>query len=327
MRQAGRYLPEYRSIRKKYSLSELFHHPELAAQITEFPVQRFGLDAAILFSDILMIAEILGLTVHFPEEGGPYVEPQLNASSTWQLFPVEKKLDYVFKTIQILRSHLRVPLIGFCGGPFTVATYLAKKGKNVKNWLYEEPKSFHHLLQTLTDASIEYLRLQIESGVQAIQIFDSWANILTYPQFLEFSLPYLRQIVNALRPTNIPMILFCRGAVNLIEELVSLQSHAISFDWQQELCFLRKKMPRSMAIQGNFDPELLHAPHAVIRREVEDRLNTMRGDPGFIVNLGHGVLPDTPVENVQLFVETVKNFTSLHEEEANRESLLDCHPT
>jgi uroporphyrinogen decarboxylase len=310
MRQAGRYLPEYRALRERYSLSELFHHPEFVVLISRLPVDLLGTDAAILFSDILMIAEAFGLTIQFPEKGGPFIEEVLQSPAdllSRPLLAIEEKLAYALKGIEILRKQLTVPLIGFCGGPFTVASYLIQKGRSAKEWLYSEPENFHLALQKLTLATITYLQLQIKAGVQVVQVFDSWANVLTYPQFLEFSAPYLKQIVEALKKTKVPVILFCRGSSGLAEELASLNPSAISFDWQKELSDLRKKVPPQIAVQGNLDPELLKAPIPTIRKTVSALLDKMKGEPGFVVNLGHGVLPDTPVDHVRCFIDTVKD--------------------
>ncbi len=314
MRQAGRCLPEYRALRETISLEELFRTPKLAAQVTQLPVDLLGVDAAILFSDILMIADVFGLSVRFVEGKGPIVEPAIrSASDVDKLEPrdVATSLSFVFETIKLLRKNLSVPLIGFCGAPFTVASYFIEGGSGgkelakTKRWLFSDPESFHRLLQKLTDASIEYLKLQVAAGAQALQVFDSWANVLSTPAFATFCLPYLKQIVNSIK--DVPLILFSRGSSFFPEELSALQPAAISFDWHRELPLLRRRVPKQIAIQGNFDPHLLMAPPAIIRREVENLLSSMQGEPGFIVNLGHGVLPDTPFEHVRCFVDAVKS--------------------
>lgn len=310
MRQAGRYLPAYQLLRKKYPLNELFHQPELAAEITQLPLALFDLDAAILFSDILVIAELFGLKVHFPEGKSPFIEPILENEQDIQALsirPAEEVLSYVFKTIQLLQGKLSVPLLGFSGAPFTVATYLLQGEARTKEWIYHHPQTFHLLLQKLTEATITYLKLQIQAGVAAVQIFDSWANLLTYSHFMEFSAPYLKQIVTALKSDSVPVILFCRGSSSLPLELSALEPHAISFDWQKELSQIRSQVPTHIAVQGNFDPHLLKAPIPVITQTVTKLLNSMQGDPGFIVNLGHGILPDTPVDHVKAFVDLIHN--------------------
>lgn len=308
MRQAGRYLPEYRALRQKHTLWEMFHDPEIAAAVTRMPLETIGFDAAILFSDILVIAEAFGLTVHFPEKGGPYIEPAVTTADSLQLRNVEESLHYVSRTISLLKPDLRVPLIGFCGGPFTVASYLidrgGKEGKTL-SWLQNDPESFHRLLDKITTASIAYLRMQIQAGVDAIQVFDSWASLLNPAQFETFSLPYLQKIVQAIK---IPVILFCRNSSLYPQQLSSLNPAGISFDWHKPMHELRTIVPANIAIQGNFDPEFLKSSPERIQAETRKLLHSMEGDPGFIVNLGHGVLPDTPVDNVRCFVDTVKNY-------------------
>lgn len=316
MRQAGRYIPAYRQLREKYSLWELFHNSELAAGITKMPIDLLGVDAAIVFSDITVIVEAMGFSVDFIENIGPKITPHLETSLDLKkivLLPVEEKLGYVKTQIEYLVSDLSVPLIGFCGGPFTVATYMIEKAhreqmQETKNWLYSDPQGFHHLLELITKASIDYLKMQIKAGVKAVQIFDSWAGCLAYPQFMEFSLRYLKQIVDALKDTGVPVILFGRGFGLFPYDLAKLKPAAISFDWQKDLVHLRQSVPKTIAVQGNIDPHVLKAPFATIRAMTERLLDSMHHEPGFIVNLGHGVLPKTPLENVQFFVDTVKQY-------------------
>ncbi|HSX04385.1 MAG TPA: uroporphyrinogen decarboxylase [Rhabdochlamydiaceae bacterium] len=302
MRQAGRILPSYRSLREKYTLDELFQNSDLAAEVTKLPLDILGVDAAILFTDIMMIAKLFGFKLKFVEKVGPVIEPLLQRPEDIQQMKPEGELDIVKETISLLKPTLNVPLIGFCGGPFTVARYLVKD----KKWFLSDPKMFHLLLEKLTAASIDYLKMQIKAGVNAVQIFDSWANALTREEFLQFSLPYLKKIVGALKETQIPVIVFCRGSSLLPEELSSIQPDAISFDWHQEMQELRKKVPSTIAVQGNIDPEILKGPRALIESSVKKLLTSMEDDPGFIVNLGHGVLPDTPLDNVKYFIDLVK---------------------
>lgn len=290
MRQAGRYMPQYRELRKHYSLWEMFHLPEVAAKVTRLPLDLLGVDAAILFSDILVIAEALGLQVHFPDKGGPRIE----YSGHLEYIPVEEKLDYVFETIRRVKPQINVPLIGFCGGPFTVATYML-----------DHPRD-HSVLQKITDATIAYLQAQVKAGVDVIQIFDSWANLLNDEEFEEYSLRYLNQIMAALKPTHIPIILFCRDSSLRADALSKLQPAGISFDWHVPMHELRKKVPASIAVQGNFDPAFLKLPQEEIVSNVNQLLSSMQGEKGYIVNLGHGVTPDVPIENVRCFIDTVK---------------------
>jgi len=287
-RQAGRFLPSYQELRKEHTLSKLFHTPALAAKITKMPCDQLGVDAAILFSDILVIAEVLGYEVDFPSQGGIAIKPPGVAKNG----DVATCLSYVFETIESVKPLLTVPLIGFCGGPYTVATYLKRVD--------------HEMLQQLTDLSIAYLKLQICAGADAVEIFDSWAGHLTRPDFERLSLPYLKQMVNALKPLGKPVIIFCRGSCRYVPELVSIGATAISFDWEKEMSDLRKEVPAEMAIQGNLDPEIFRGPKELLEKKVEEILKAMEGERGFIFNLGHGVLPDTPVENARAVVQRIQ---------------------
>jgi uroporphyrinogen decarboxylase len=300
MRQAGRYMPQYQALRKKHSLWEMFHKPEVAAAITRLPLELLNVDAAILFSDILVIAEAFGLSIQFPEGKGPRIESFTTVEALTAV-PVEEALSYVLETIRIVKPTIDVPLIGFCGGPFTVASYLT----DAKSWVKQDPTMLHALLAKNTDATIAYLKAQIKAGVDAIQVFDSWANLLDDAEFDQFSLFYLSKIVRAI---DIPVILFCRDSSLRAEKLAALQPAAISFDWHLPMADLRRKVPPSIAVQGNFPPEFLKQPREAIATGVNQLLDSMQDARGFIVNLGHGVLPDTPFENVRYFVESVRSF-------------------
>lgn len=289
-RQAGRFLPEYRAIRAKHSFRHLIGTPEIAAQITKLPIDLMGMDAAILFSDILVIAEVFGFTFDFSEGQGirlnePEIEIQRDVIST---------LSYVAKTIELLKKDLNVPLIGFCGGPYTISTYMRRTSPE---WL-----------EKITAATIEYLLMQIQAGVDVIQIFDSWAGKLDPADFHTLALPYLKKIVDAMKPSGIPITIFCRGATRYVNELVSLQPTALAFDWEKEMHELRKEVPSHIAIQGNLDPEILKGPLEILQAKAKFILDSMKGERGFIFNLGHGIEPDTSVENVRWLVEYVKSL-------------------
>lgn len=279
MRQAGRYMPSYRALREKHSLKELFFTPEFAAQITLMPIEQLGVDAAILFSDITVVALPLGMSLDFNE--GPVIEGNLNRKSIETLKPIEE-------TIRLIKPRLQVPLIGFCGAPYTVSRYM---GKDLS------------LLEPITEATIEYIRMQEEAGIDALQVFDSWADELTREEWNRWCFPYLARLIQAAR---VPVILFMRKASRYIEELVSLKPAAISFDSERPLHLLRGQVP--MAIQGNLDPELLYQPLPIVRQKTQELLLSMKNDPGFIVNLGHGVKKDTPFEAVKCLVDTVKSL-------------------
>lgn len=297
MRQAGRYLPEYQAIRKNHSLEEMFRTPELIYEITKQPLDIIGVDAAILFADILHVPLTLGCDVTFPGKQGPVVANP----DRFAIKDVEETLAFVRKGIELLKGDLAVPLIGFCGGPYTVMKYMMEK-----RWLYSNPDESHQLLQTITDQSIAYLKMQVDAGVDAVQVFESWANTLSRSDFCNYALPYLKQIVEAV---DVPVILFSRGSCHLVSDLVSARPNGISFDWFSPLYEMRQKVPETIAVQGNLDPEILYASPKIIQKETEKLLRSMEGDPGFIVNLGHGLLPDIPVDHVKCFVDTVKGFS------------------
>lgn len=313
MRQAGRYMPQYRAMREKTSLWEMFHNSVLAAEVTLLPIQLLDVDAAILFSDILVIAESLGLHIQFPEKGGPRIVPSITAPEHVDALPIldiAQTLIYVFETIARVKQRLSVPLIGFCGGPFTIATYCIDSTSThpfyrTRQWILEDKESFHRLLEKLTIATIIYLKEQVKAGVDVIQIFDSWANRLSLSQFHEFCLPYLKRIIEALKDL-VPVIVFCRDSSLRYAELSTLKPTCISLDWHRSMSELRSLIPPTIAVQGNVPPELLKRPLIEIQEHVDHLLTSMRGERGFIVNLGHGVLPDIPFEHVRFFVNAIK---------------------
>jgi len=302
MRQAGRYMPEYRELRKRHSLHHLFHTPELAAEITLQPIRRFDVDAAIVFSDILVVVEMLGLTVQFPEGKSPYIQGFTEDVDQLLLRPARDVLSYVRATIELVRPQLSVPLIGFCGGPYTVASYLIGR-ENITQWVENHPQKLHRLLEKILEATLEYLHLQIEAGVHVVQIFDSWAGLLPAELFSELSLRYLERMVQTI---SVPSILFMRGSCDYAKELAQIRPTAISFDSQKEMALLRREIPKGIAVQGNLAPESLLGSKDSVKESTRALLSSMQKDPGFIVNLGHGVLPATPEENVEALIEVVK---------------------
>lgn len=319
MRQAGRYLPQYQFYRKRYSLHDMFHLPELAAEVMSVTVETLGVDAAILFSDILVIVEALGGSIDFTKGGGPLVAPQIKSPediTKLQKYPVEEKLGYVKKNISLLKKSVSVPVIGFCGAPFTIAAYMLEERPSssiahLRTWIQKEPEALHKLLTILTDVTIEYLEMQVKEGVEAIQVFESWGHSLSLEEFKQFAAPYLRKIFSRLNSLNIPCIVFCKNSMQLLSELTSLGSSCISVDSSSSLLELRQKVPSSLSIQGNLDPEFLKtATSEDVRKSTLMMLEEMRGHKGYIANLGHGILPETPVENVMTFIETVKSFTT-----------------
>lgn len=311
MRQAGRYLVEYQALRKRYDFMELIHSSDLIVSITKLPVDLFDFDAAIVFSDILLIAELLGATLWFEEGSGPHIEPVL--STPRDILRLQNRdLDFPFLTraIKTLKNELTVPLIGFAGAPFTVASYMiegrsSQKLRKTKKWLLEDPDSFYTLLDVLCEYTIAYLKEQIKAGVDAVQIFDTWAEKLAWGQFQQASAKYIKRIVDAI--TEVPVIVFCRGSSALAADLAALKPAAISFDWQSDLSKMRAVVGPDIALQGNLDPEILLTNPQTVRREVTALRQRMKNDPGYIFNLGHGILPETPRENVEALVACLKN--------------------
>lgn len=309
MRQAGRYLPEYRAFRSKYSFLEMARTPELITEVTLLPIRLLGFDAAILFSDILVILDAFKINFHFEEQKGPVIEQpaQLDQISCGH---VEDSLSYVQKAIKMLKKELNIPLIGFCGAPFTVASYLIEGGsskdlKKTKKMMLHEPELFHALLKKIADCSIAYLNMQIRAGVSAIQIFDSWAGFLSHAHFKEFTIKYLKYILESI--ISIPSILFCKGSSVYATQLATINPSAISLDIYGNLPEIRKQLPSNIALQGNLDPDILYAPTHVVRKETKRLLDSMKNDPSYIFNLGHGIHPDTPLESVRTVLECVKS--------------------
>jgi uroporphyrinogen decarboxylase len=314
MRQAGRHLACYRALREKHSFLEMCHEPDLIAKVTLLPLEAYKLDAAILFSDILVVPEAMGLPLRFEEKVGPIFDRPLRNRLQIEQLPTAEglyKLQFVAEGIKRLKGQLRVPLVGFCGAPFTVASYMiegrsSRDLKKTKTWMLSDPEGFHALLDKIADWSIGYLKLQIEAGVDAVQIFDSWAIYLAHPHFREFSLAYLQKILKGIEHLPVPAILFCRGSSVFAPQLAELKPAGIGLDWNCQMKTMRTHVPLPIALQGNLDPDILYAPLSTIQQEVARILDEMEGDPGFIFNLGHGIFPDVSEEAVRTVVETVK---------------------
>lgn len=309
-------MPEYRAVREKHDFLTMCHTPEIAAEVTLMPIEQFGLDAAILFSDILVIPEALEVGLRFDEGIGPIIERPLTSSKDVAALPkicVKEKLSFVREAIKILKKELDVPLLGFAGAPFTLASYMiegrsSKSWSQTKKWMFNEPESFHQLLDLLADYTIDYLKMQVEAGVDAIQLFDSWAYVLNNDCFREFSLKYLQKILNGLKETQVPAILFCRGSSVFAPLMVEAKPSAISLDWNADIREMRHRIPRDIALQGNLDPDVLLASEGALRQEVHKILSKMHDEPGFIFNLGHGITPQVNPSQVQVLVETIKGY-------------------
>ncbi|KAB2879265.1 uroporphyrinogen decarboxylase [bacterium] len=320
MRQAGRYLPEYRAVRSKVDFLTLCKTPELAAEVTVQPVDIIGVDAAIIFSDILVIPEAMGMELIVEEnKGGPkFPSPLRTRAAIERLQQPDpySDLKYVLDALHVTRRCLngRVPLIGFSGAPWTLATYMvegqgSKNFRYIKEWMFTQPADIHRLLDKLTKAVIAYLKAQIESGAQAVQIFDTWGGILSREDFREFSLPYITRIVSSVRTTGVPVIVFCKDCGQALEEIIGTGADVIGIDWTTDMRVARERVSGRAAIQGNLDPTMLYAPIPRIEDAVSSILQYYGHGAGHIFNLGHGILPDTPVDNVRAFVDAVKRLS------------------
>jgi uroporphyrinogen decarboxylase len=313
MRQAGRYLPEYRALRQRADFLTVCKTPELAVEVSLQPLRRFPLDASIIFSDILLPLEALGCRMTF-NPGPKLAEPLRTRAQVDALTPrpSAESVPYVAEAIRLLRRELdgRTPVIGFCGAPFTLAAYLVQgEGKEgfgaVKTMLYREPATLERLVETLAVQMTDYLRLQIEAGAQAVQIFDSWAGLLGQEEYERFALAPVRVIVEGLRDRGVPVIYFVNGAPHLLEAAATAGSDVLGICWRTPLDQAARRVGPGLALQGNLDPHALFADPAEVREQATRVLARMRRRTGHIMNLGHGILPDTPIASVEALVESV----------------------
>lgn len=317
MRQAGRFMPEYWEIKNKYSFLEMCKTPEIAADVTMLPVDLLGIDAAILFSDILVTGEAMGGDLSFTQGVGPkFANPVRNQADVDKLLiDVDDKLQYVADAIKVIQQRLdgKIPLIGFAGAPFTVMSYLVEGGsskdfKLTKLMLHNHPELAHKLLAKIAKVTVDYLNLQIAAGVNAVQLFDSWALALSWDDYNEFSHRYNKQIIAGLNRKDVPVISFCKGSSVFAPIMAEAKPDVVSIDWNADLLDIKKKLPAGMAVQGNLDPHILYAEKHVIKERIHRLFERMRGEDGFIFNLGHGIMPDIPFDNVKYAVEVVKEF-------------------
>ncbi|MGB5529678.1 MAG: uroporphyrinogen decarboxylase [Ignavibacteriaceae bacterium] len=316
MRQAGRYLPEYRAIRKKHDFLTMCKTPELAAEVTIQPVDIIGVDAAIIFSDILVIPEAMGMHLQINEGRGPvFSHPIKSAKDLAKLKDPDPNTDlkYVMDAISLTKKELngRVPVIGFAGAPWTILTYMvegqgSKSFSKVKKLVYGNPQLAHKLLDKITKATASYLSAQIEAGANLVQIFDTWAGILSPRDYQVFAMRYVHQLISEIKKKDEPVIYFPKGVHYLMHELKEIGADAISVDWTLELEKVRRKMGDKVAIQGNLDPTVLYADPAFIRREARKVMESFGKGHGHIFNLGHGILPDIDPENLKVLVNYVK---------------------
>ena len=324
MRQAGRYLPEYRELRRRAgSFLALCQTPELACEITLQPLRRFDLDAAILFSDILTVPDAMGLGLEIVENHGPQFEAPVRSRADIEKLAVpdpEAELRYVMDAIRAIRTELdgAVPLIGFAGSPWTIATYMVEGGPSkdyalIKGMLYADPASLHKLLGVVAEAVTLYLNAQIAAGAQVLQIFDTWGGILSPPAYREFSLAYMQRIVAGLKEDagggKIPVILFSKGCAPLVEQIAEAGPAAVGVDWTADIGEVRRCIGNKAAVQGNLDPAVLYAPAGVIRQEAAAVLEAFGPHPGHVFNLGHGIQPGVDPDRVAVLVDAVHELS------------------
>ena len=325
MRQAGRYLPEYRSIRKQAGdFLSLCQNPELACEVTLQPLRRYAFDAAILFSDILTIPDAMGQGLYFAEGEGPKFRKVIRSAVDVDNLPdvnIADELSYVTDAVALIRKELNgsVPLIGFSGSPWTLATYMIEGGGSkdfrfAKQFLYNHPEAMHLLLDKLALAVTDYLNAQIRAGAQALQIFDTWGGILTSAAYREFSLDYMSKIIGGLIAENegrkVPVIVFTKNGGQWLQAIADCACQAIGLDWTTDIGTARSQVGERVALQGNMDPTLLYASTDSIRREVATILKSFGAGSGHVFNLGHGITPEVDPEHVAVFVEAVHELSS-----------------
>jgi len=320
MRQAGRCLKEYRELRQKYDILAMTRTPELCARVTMMPVQTFGVDAAVLYADIMLPLEGMGVPFSIDPGVGPIIHSPVRTAadvSALKIIPAEEATPHLFETIRMLSRELsgRTALIGFAGAPFTVASYMiegrpTKEFGRCKSLMYAEPQTWHRLMETLTEVTIRYLKAQIDAGAQAVQLFDSWVGALGRLEYEEYVLPYSTRIFAALKETNVPTVHFGTSTAGLLEQMASAGSDVMSVDWRLPLDEAWSRIQPGQGIQGNLDPTVMMAPFDVIEREARQVLDRAAGRPGHVFNLGHGVLADTPSDHLVRLRELVHEVSA-----------------
>jgi uroporphyrinogen decarboxylase len=319
MRQAGRYMEEYRNLRARHDFLELCKRPDLAAEITVTPVERLGVDAAILFADILLILEPMGIGLQYSKGDGPVIHRPVRSGKdidALKKFDPQQELSFVYDAVKKIRVALedKVPLIGFAGAPFTLASYLIEGGGSrnyihTKRFFYGAPEAWKRLMERLAKVIAEYLNLQIDAGAEAVQLFDSWAGCLTPGDYERFALPYTKAVIDAVTP-GIPVIHFSTGTAGSLKNIRAAGGDVIGLDWRVNLDEGWATVGHDVAVQGNLDPVALFATPKEIKARVAEILGRAAGRPGHIFNLGHGVLPETPVDHVVALVDAVHELSA-----------------
>jgi uroporphyrinogen decarboxylase len=319
MRQAGRYMKEYRALRKKYSFLEMCKNPELAAKVTLQPIERFRLDAAIIFSDILIPLEPMGVEFEFAKGEGPVFHHPLREKKDVEklrVFEPEEEISFLMKAIRIVRKELegKIPLIGFSGAPFTLASYIIEGGHSkhyilTKGLMYQDRPTWNVLMEKISEVLIRYLNAQVRSGVQALQLFDSWVGCLSPSDYEEYVLPYSKKVIEGV-DKKVPLIHFATSSSTLLKLMKRAGGDVIGVDWRVDIGEAWALIGYDVAIQGNLDPVVLLGPVDLIKKEVRRILDRIDGRTGHIFNLGHGILPNTPVDHVAALIEAVHEYSS-----------------
>lgn len=319
MRQAGRYLKEYREIRAKVDFLTMCKTPDLVAEVTLQPIDRIGVDAAIIFADILLPLEKMGINLEFSKNDGPVIHNPVRSQKdidALQIINVEEELPFLPEAIRMVKQELngRVPLIGFSGAPFTLASYMIEGGHSrnyliAKKMMYNEPDMWHRLLDKLSAVIINYLKAQIKAGAEAVQLFDSWVGCLSTEDYRQYVLQHSKKIIDSIKEEGVPLIHFGTNTTTLLQAMREAGGDVIGLDWRINLDEGWKKVGFDRGVQGNLDPTILFSNPAEIEKRVKDILQRAGGRPGHIFNLGHGILPETPVDNVIAFVDMVHNLS------------------
>lgn len=318
MRQAGRYMKAYRDLKEKHSFLEMCKNPDLAVEVTLQPLDALGVDAAIIFADILLPLEPMGTGLEFSAGDGPVIpRPVRDLKSVKNLRPVnaEEQLGYVGKAIGMARQAIggKIPLIGFSGAPFTLCSYMVEGGKSkdftiTKLMMVEEPETWNALMEKVCAVLIDYLKMQVKAGAQALQIFDSWVGCLSPGDYAEYVLPYTQKVIAGLKGSGVPVVYFCTGASAMLDLVKQAGGDVIGFDWRIYLDSAWKTVGFERPVQGNLDPSALFAPLPALKKRVHDILRRAGGRPGHIFNLGHGILQNTPVDHVKAVVDMVHEY-------------------
>lgn len=316
MRQAGRYMPEYQAVKAQYSFHEMCRLPQIAADVTMQPIDVLGVDAAIIFNDILIPLQNMGFQVEY-REGGPVVEPPARGPADLERIKPARFDDTppVYESIAEMRRRVGpdFPILGFAGAPFTMAAYMAegvtsKNLRHIKTLVFDQPDTLKRMLDAVTETVIDYLRVQIRAGADAVQIFDTWGGTLSKGDYRAFALPWQKQVVDAIQSDGTPVILYVKGSAHVVDELKESGAQIVSVDWLTPLGEARRRLGDDVALQGNLDPTALYASPETVSKAVNEMLGQLPGGVGHIVNLGHGILPETPVDSVKAFVDTVKAY-------------------